>query len=274
MLGLGLAIPEIAVRGGPNLDPAVSALITRMTATGTAPDAAHAAAINTLILALKAAGAWSLLDVLQIYTAQTSGHALLNWVSTSFNATAVNSPTFTANQGYQGNGTTSYVNTGFGTSAGSKFTQNSNFVFMWSNSTGLTGKYSGALSGGWQVVIGASTAATKFYASTNRSSAGADEWTSTDNASLIGVVRTGASSITGYSRGVNKGTASPASVALQSAPIFMGAYNNGGTPLNFNNTKVGVFMAGGGAGMDDTMALATYNALKAYMQAIGTGIVI
>jgi len=89
-------------------DPAATDLIARMT---TPPDAARAALINATVIRLKAAGLWTKLEVLYFLAAADSQAGLLNWISTSFNATVVNAPTFTADRGFAGNGTNSYLTT-------------------------------------------------------------------------------------------------------------------------------------------------------------------
>src|SRR5258706_5828950 len=67
-------------------------------------DAAHIAAYNTFICGLVTDGLFSKFDVLHIYATQDSTTALLNLVSTSYNGTAVGSPTFTADRGFTGTG--------------------------------------------------------------------------------------------------------------------------------------------------------------------------
>jgi hypothetical protein len=77
----------------------------------TLPSASQQILQNQLVLDLKAGGIWSKLDTLAIFaTDGSSDFALIDWKRLSL-YTAVNSPTFTANQGFQGNGTSSYIDT-------------------------------------------------------------------------------------------------------------------------------------------------------------------
>ena len=69
------------------------------------PTSTRARQINRLIAALKACGCWTRLDVLYMLAAHDSQAALLNWKSPgTFTLQANNSPTFTADRGYAGDG--------------------------------------------------------------------------------------------------------------------------------------------------------------------------
>ena len=51
--------------------------------------------------------------MLKVQAAHSSQAALLNWVSTSYPSSTVNSPTFTTDRGYAGDGVSSYVASGY-----------------------------------------------------------------------------------------------------------------------------------------------------------------
>ena len=68
---------------------------------------------SVLLSSLKTAGVWSKLDTFANFaTDGDSNFALIDWKRLT-QYTAVNSPTFTTNQGFQGNGTSSYIDTNF-----------------------------------------------------------------------------------------------------------------------------------------------------------------
>lgn len=135
MIGLGLGLPQVAVRRG-GFDPDAAALWARRS---TPPTVARMAIDDTLVKALKAAGVWPKLDVLYVLAAADSQAARLNWKSSSFTATPVNSPTFTADRGYQGDGVSSYLDSGFNpTTAGGLFSQDSGHISIWSRSSEQT----------------------------------------------------------------------------------------------------------------------------------------
>jgi hypothetical protein len=70
---------------------------------------------NGFVLELKSLGVWDDLDVLYVFaTDGDRDFAKINWKNPgSFTCTEVNTPTFTQNEGFQGNGSSSYLNTGW-----------------------------------------------------------------------------------------------------------------------------------------------------------------
>lgn len=90
------------------------AVLDRATTLGyTKPSAGQQVKQNQLIVDLKAAGIWTQLDVFYVFaTDGDSDFATLNWKApASFQCVKVNSPTFTSNLGFTGNGTTNYLDT-------------------------------------------------------------------------------------------------------------------------------------------------------------------
>jgi len=109
-------------------DASYQAVLDRGTALGyTLPSPAQQIKQNQLVVDLKAAGIWSLLDVFYVFaTDGDSDFATLNWINPAqFQSSKVNSPTFTTNSGFNGNGTTSYINTNYATLSGTKVSLNS-----------------------------------------------------------------------------------------------------------------------------------------------------
>lgn len=102
----------------------------------TLPSEAQRTKQNQLVINLKAAGIWSLLDILYIFaTDGGTDFATINWKApSSFQITKVNTPTFTNNEGFNFNGTTQYLNTNWrpGTD-GINYTQNSASVGVYVN---------------------------------------------------------------------------------------------------------------------------------------------
>jgi hypothetical protein len=82
---------------------------------------------NRLMLGLKSSGAWAKLDLFYVFAtnATSAADALVNWKSGFPEGTLINSPTFTANQGFTGNGVDAYIDTNFDpTISGVNYTQN------------------------------------------------------------------------------------------------------------------------------------------------------
>lgn len=95
-------------------DPDYSALLSYAQTQGYAiPSASQQTIQETLVTDLKAAGVWSKLDSFSVYaTDGDSDFALIDWKRLS-TQTATNSPTFTSNSGYRGDGASARIQSGF-----------------------------------------------------------------------------------------------------------------------------------------------------------------
>lgn len=92
---------------------------------------------TTMICGLVTDGVWAKLDLLYIFAANNSTDALLNLPSAVTTALSATAPTFTANTGFTGNGSSATVNvTGYNYSTGANYTQNSASLFGWSTESG------------------------------------------------------------------------------------------------------------------------------------------
>lgn len=84
----------------------------------TLPSTAQRLKQNTLLSSLKTAGVWNKLDTFANFaTDGSSQFALIDW-KRLIQYQAVSNPTFTTNEGFTGNGTSSYINTNFNPSIG------------------------------------------------------------------------------------------------------------------------------------------------------------
>lgn len=107
------------------------------------PTEARKELIDRLITAEKASGGWDNDDGYYILAAHDAQAARLNWKQDAFNLTAVDAPTFLANRGFTGNGTSSYHTTDFNptTAVGANYLQNDAHMAVWCgtnvNSTGI-----------------------------------------------------------------------------------------------------------------------------------------
>lgn len=123
---------------GVSYDPDAIALFDRFTIK---PNDARKVRINNLITTLKDLGVWSKLDALWIFTNIGDQPSLQNWIADQYNATAVGSPVFTVDRGFQTNGTSSYIETNFNpsTAVGAKFTASEGSMGFWSRTAGQAG---------------------------------------------------------------------------------------------------------------------------------------
>jgi hypothetical protein len=117
MYGYGYQYSRILGKGGGGgggFDADYQAVLTYATAQGyTLPSGGQQTLQNDLVVALKAAGVWSKLDTFANFaTDGSSDFALIDWKRLS-DYTAINSPTFTANVGFQGDGVSAYIDSNY-----------------------------------------------------------------------------------------------------------------------------------------------------------------
>jgi len=243
---------------GPVYDPDAVILFAAMTVQ---PDTARKEVINQLILNLKAAGIWSVLDVLYVTAAHDAQAAGLNWKApASFVLTAVNSPTFTTDRGYAGDGTTSYLDTGWAPNNGVQFTQNSAHFGLWLRSVG-------AAAGN---ILGRATAGTPILFTPNpfgsgvqlRLNSGAAVYINPPAAAGWNVCdRASSTTIALRKDGVEQGTAAQTSSARDSAALLIGRAGS-----SFSTAQVAAASFGASiASLDSSY----YAALQTYMTAVG-----
>lgn len=142
------------------LDADYQAVLDYATTQGyTLPSASQQTLQNQLVVDLKAAGIWSKLDTFAVFaTDGNSDFALIDWIRLS-QYTAVNSPTFTADQGFSGNGTSAYIDTNFNlTTDAVNSSQNDIFTgvylysYVSSGAQTLFGAYDSSVTGGHHII--------------------------------------------------------------------------------------------------------------------------
>lgn len=138
-----------------SFDPATVAILSAFT---TIPSTARQLLINNLVVTLKNAGIWSLLDFFYIFAAANSQASLVNWKNPgAFSATVVNSPTFTVDRGYTFDGATNFVDTNFNpSSASGNYSLNSASFSAWLLTNNF-GNFAGRFDGTNTFVISAFT---------------------------------------------------------------------------------------------------------------------
>ncbi len=236
---------------------------TAFSAFTTPPTTARKRLIGNLVSVLKGFGVWSKLDGLWLTAAADSQAAAINWVDPgTYDLTAVNSPTFTADRGYQGDGATSYLDTGMVMNGLSKYTQDSAMAYGY-NRIDHAGDNSAML-------VGASTNALRclprgatdfFVGCINDLSAFA---TAISDALGSSVINRSASNLSQlYRDGVSLTTNGNASEALGAQNIWLlrGAANyNGDSQIS---------AAAIGASLDAAEHLALHEAIEAYLTGVG-----
>jgi hypothetical protein len=244
-------------------------------AMSVAPDDTRKGHIDTLIAALKTAGIWAKLDVLWVPAAHDVQAARLNWKDpASFTLSEVSSPTFTTDRGYTGNGTSSYLNTGWDpANNGVQHALNSASLGVYVNG-GLATAAAVTEIGGSDGTNAAFIQARAFtsndviWARVNSSvSQGYALGLITTSYGLTVMNRSGASAVQAYKNGSVLDTSTAAASALTSRDFYLLASNNNGTPGSFSSRRVAVAFAGASLGSTEQANLDS--ALDTYLVAIG-----
>lgn len=223
--------------------------------------------VDQLVYALKVGGIWTELDRLWLHAAENVQQATIDLVVRS-TVTLINSPTFTVDRGYTGNGTTSAVSSGINSNAG-----------------GLKYLRDNASEGAWVVTEAANTGGVDFawdYGAFSMfigrfspslirweiNAALNDSGTAAHGGNTTGLFhsqRTGANTSRLLRNGVQMHTSPASSQALQAKPFGTHAYIAGG-PSNFSSSQIGAHFFGSSLSGKEA---AFYNAMRAYMTAVG-----
>lgn len=262
-IGIGLSISGVRSALA-SYDPAASALFARMSAQ---PDATRKALINAAILSLKTAGVWSLLDCFYMMAAADAQSSLLNWKSTSFNLLAVNAPAFTADRGYAGDGTTSYLNTQFNpATAAGQYARDSASLGVYNRTSRAAGNTLSAAGNGNALVYPRQGG---DICNTRINDAGAGVSNANSNGLIVGS-RVASTDRTTYRNGASIGNVVTASLAMTSQPIYLCGFNNAGTFAQGSTDQFASALIG--AGLDATQNAALYAATQAYMTGVGANV--
>lgn len=136
-VGVGITIGGQLTRVGDEggFDSDYQAVLDYATTQGyTLPSASQQTLQNQLVVDLKDGGIWSKLDTFGVFaTDGDSDFALIDWIRLS-DYTAVNSPTFTTNQGFTGDGASAYIDTNYNpATSGTNYTLNDASISIWNN---------------------------------------------------------------------------------------------------------------------------------------------
>ena len=201
--------------------------------TSTPPNATQQQ-YNALICGGVADGWWAQADAIYKWATDSATDANLNLVANKFNVTTGGTETFTANQGYQGDGLTGFLNSNFtpSTAAGNATLNSTAIIAYVTNNRTTPITYS---------AFGVFDATADAYSNLAPNQAGG---TTNSAISEIGagfsagvvtaqgfyvVSRTASSLTTTYRNTASLGTTTDASVALNTIPLYFGAFDNAGS---------------------------------------------
>jgi len=219
---------------------------------GTRPSNAVVSAVDTFIRQCKVDGNWSLLDRFWLFAQDVQANARISIVNpSSTNITEVNSPTFNANQGYTGNGTTSYLRSAFiPSSNGINYTLNSASLFLYSrtnnaeNKINMGGSSFGSLG---NIYVIPRFSDDKFYGRINESSANFISVANTDGRGLFVARRTASNATALYKNGVSVATDTDTSNSLCNVELYILGYNNNGSLLSPATKQIAIAGVGSGS---------------------------
>ena len=247
--------------GGGAYEAEASALFARFT---TPPTDTRKGQINTLIKALKTAGVWTKLDALYLMAAADSQAARQNWIADQYNLSAVSGPTFAADQGYTGDASAAYLDTGFNpaTATSPKYLLNSASLAFWCRTNTIIAGYEAGNSTTTQLSARSAQANTVR----GRLSDGtlSNFGSTTDARGLIAINRSASNARQAYQNGASIGTDTAVSTGVTSTNlVFLSA----GSGAGFGNRQVAFGAIGGSLGATEQANL--YAAINTYLTAIG-----
>lgn len=224
--------------------------------------------LNTLLIrSLKASTVWPTLDRLWLFAAENSTQALID-LKARATATAVNSPVFTAGRGFAGNGSTSYINSGFNAStAGGNYGQNSGTLGTWVETADTTSTH--RLFGNDSFNASELAVGSPNYSYGVNQAALAPSNIAVATTGLLLGTRTASNAIAFYSGATQQATGSNASVALANNNTFFLAGNNAGTPFVPGSAREALGVIAGG--WTAAQVAAFFAPVRAYMTALPNG---
>ena len=209
------------------------------------PDATRKRLIDWTVRELKAFGIWYRLDRLFVFAAHAQQGALLDWTKATRSATAVNSPTFTTDRGFTGNGTTSYINSNYNAnSQGVNYSLNSAVIGAYVTGT--------AVDAG--IVVGFSDAAafsqfqprsTGDIVVPRLNSGGSTTSASTDASGWWTIDRASSAEFITYRNGASFSTHTTVSSAVSNFTSYILARNLAGTAGAFFSLQTSAVLFGG-----------------------------
>lgn len=209
----------------------------------TAPSTQEKQFENRLVKFLKTVGIWNNLDIFyNFFHGGDENYGRINWKNPgTYNATLVNSPTFTTYLGFDFNGTTQYINTNFNpstnASAGSQNNASAGVLIM--ENTQSNGQDLGVITTTRRLAICSRNTSDQVYVNVNDNTA----ITVSGNTQAAGLYHTyrAASSTNSLKR--NDITlsllGSSTSTGLPQNNIYIGARNNAGTADLFSDRTIG-----------------------------------
>lgn len=229
------------------------AVIQAMT---TPPSRTQMGVIDTLIRELQEEDTWDSLGGLWVHHTHAAQSARINWKAPSSVATVVGAPVFTAYTSYAFDGVDDYLNTGYVPAA--PMTGTDIMIGVWeTTNVGATTRAAGTEG----IIITPRSGANTISAALN--SAQTSMGANSDSRGLIVIERDGTNgrAVINGTPGSLNALSSPTS-SLPTNPLFIGAYNNAGSPSTYRATNQAFTVIG--KKLTDTQHVVLYDALNKY----------
>lgn len=256
-LNCGLGLQRNSV-GAYSYSDAAVALFARMTST---PSSARKCVIDGLVRAIQASGAWSKLDYWHAEAAHHTQAAKLNWIADQYNLTEYNSPAFTVDRGYKGDGVSSYLATGFSPYSGAgTLTRNDAAygLFVVEEQTLNAYEYGSTGTPGSYMRMRTRASGTSYFSCNDTT---ASSQTGNAYPAYFVITRSTSGSFDLYRNGVYVTTYSVASVSVPAELLILR------NSASYANSRIGLTHAGRALSAGEIMAL--YNGIHSYMMALG-----
>lgn len=259
---LALSAASGTISSAPQEDADAASYLNAQT---TPPSATERSLVDALVKGLKADGDWAGFDWILLLAAESAQAARLNLRNPAKSATAVNAPTFTANLGYLGDGTASYIDMGEAWAAtGNQFVLNSAVIGVWCNATtasGIKPQFGNTANAARSQVLARSSAGNENF----RLNDSADDTFMASNGSRLGhraASRIGAASKRGYFNGslVANLTTASSSVNTANGCLLRSLTSYADDRLS---------LAYSGAGLSDAAMARIHNRFNTYLSAKG-----
>lgn len=240
---------------GAGLDPVTVAWLAQLTTSfGSNPSSGYITALDTLIKGLRTDSNILALDRFWIFAQEVQGYARVSIVNpSSTQITEVNTPTFTVNQGYTGNGTTRYLNTNFNYSTHAVNTLRSSITHgVYITTNVAESKFDAGFADATRDnVISGRFGDGRTYQSANSSSGEANAITANSLGLYMAQRTSTASGTTAYKNGSSVATLVNADNALANAIDLVLAYNSnlggGVVATSLSSKRIAMRVIGSGA---------------------------
>lgn len=231
-------------------------------------------ATNALIVALKGHSLWTKADRIWLYGSENATQASIDLKGLVAH-TLVGTPTFTASQGYTGNGS-DYIETNFvPPTHGVAYLQNSASLGVYIRNNRTADANVTAIGMADNVGVSATVQPNAFgngnFGAMHDGSAAAFGSSVGTARGFYVMTRTASNARALYNRGSSLGSDSTASASISAMPeAYVLAYNNNGSAILKSSDQIAVVWIGGA--LDATNNTDLYTDIQAYMTALGTNV--